>query len=76
MTKTEIQTIITALKTAYSAIVSGGAEYTITVGGSTRRFRHHDLTAIRNEINYWEDELAKYDSDQRGIQIKFGTPHR
>jgi hypothetical protein len=75
MTLTEEQAILIALKAAYIAVI-GGSEYTITIGGTTRRYKRNDILVLRKEIEDCEERIAGLQSETRGIQIKFGTPHR
>lgn len=75
MTLTEAQAILTALKTAYTAVISG-SEYTITVGGSSRHYKRNDIEVLRKEIEHWELVIAKIGKDRKGIPVKYGTSYR
>ena len=75
MTLAEEQAILAALKAAYTAVISG-SEYTITIGGTTRRYKRNDIQVLRKEIEDCEERITGIQSEKRGIQIKFGTPHR
>lgn len=75
MKLTEEQAILAALKTAYTAVISG-SEYTISIGGTTRRYKRNDIQVLRKEIEDCEGRISGLLSETRGMQIKFGTPHR
>lgn len=74
-TKAEAQAYITALKTAYTAVMSG-TEYTMTIGGNTRRMKRNDMKTLREEIEYWEQYIDDLDESTQGLKMKFGVPHK
>ena len=74
-TSAEAQAYLTALKVAYVAVISG-QEYTISIGGTTRRFKRNDLDTIRKEMEHWEQYESELAAGRQGMKIKFVTPHR
>jgi hypothetical protein len=71
---TKAQELYTALEAAYLAVVAG-ASYTISVGGNTRTFTRQNMKELRSEMEYWSSYIAKINSGQRGVPVKFGTPY-
>jgi hypothetical protein len=75
MTLTRAQEIYDALERAYLAVIAGN-DYTITIGGTTRRFKRNDIEVIRKEMGYWENEIKGITNNNRGLNMKFGTSAR
>lgn len=71
---TEAQEYLTELKNAYKDVFIGKS-YTISVGGNTRTFTRQDMKSLREEIQFISSEIAKMQSGNRGLNVKFGTPY-
>lgn len=71
-TLAEAQAIQTQLKTAYAALITG-SEFSITMGGNTRRLKRQDMDQIRKEIDYFSSVIKQLENGTSGIPMKFGT---
>lgn len=58
-TAAELDTKITALKNAEDSLLSGVAEYTVDLGSSRRQVRKRDLSEIRDQLAYFQNERVK-----------------
>lgn len=58
-TETELNTIIAEYSAARSAILAGGASYTITSGGSTRTVTLADISEIEKQIGIYMQKLSE-----------------
>lgn len=72
MTIVEIDDIITDLKAAYKASLSGKS-YTISTAGNSRSLTRNDSDKLRAELQYWETERARLVNNTTGIPMKFIT---
>ncbi len=60
-------------KTAYESVVTGKS-YTINTGGTSRSLTRQDADTILKHIEYWQREVDRAESGQRGLNIRFGVP--
>lgn len=71
-TNSEIDGFIANLKAAYTALTSGVQSYEINTGGSVRKLTRMNLKDIKDELLYWQNEKLKNETDQSGLNVKFG----
>ncbi len=70
MTLAEATEFRTKAKEAYEAAISGKS-YTINTGGGSRSITRQDASWLRKELQYWDNEISKINSNQKGISTKF-----
>jgi hypothetical protein len=72
MTLVKAQEIYTKIEEAYIACLAG-AEYTITIGATTRRFKPQDMDMLKKEMNYWSSVVDDLTAGRTGMTVKFGV---